>query len=216
MASASELAAHWDNAYRDMGGDNVGWYQPEPEPSLSFITSLGLAPDAPIVDVGGGASLLVDRLVGRGFTDVTVVDISRAGLEEAETRLLHAMPALSASAGARPRFVCADIVREWSPGRAFRLWHDRAVFHFLTADADREAYWDKARASVEIGGYAVVGGFAEDGPTMCSGLPVRRHSADELVAAMGSGWQEARREKGLHTTPGGKEQQYVWIVAKRV
>jgi SAM-dependent methyltransferase len=196
-------AEHWDERYRTVGSTAVSWFQPQPTTSLRLLAQAGAGAGSRVVDVGGGASLLVDALVALGAR-VTVVDLSSAALAEARARLGDAPVA----------WVAAD-VRTWRPDGVLDLWHDRAAYHFLTDEADRRRYWDLVRAHVPAGGHVVIATFAEDGPQMCSGLPVVRHSPDELVAAMGSGFETVRTERETHVTPSRGEQRVVWVLARR-
>ena len=197
-------AAHWNARYRTIGSTQVSWYQPDPASSLRFIDQLPLSPSARIVDVGGGASLLVDRLLQRGFVDITVVDLSQVALDEASER--NASPVA---------WIQAD-VREWEPVGEFDLWHDRATYHFLTDAADQRRHWDIVRAHVTPGGFVLMATFADDGPTMCSGLPVQRYSAAELAAVMGPGFTMLQTDREVHVTPSGGEQSFTWLVAQRL
>lgn len=201
---AVSSAAHWDDRYRTVGSTQVSWFQAEPTRSLELIDGLELPKDAPIVDVGGGASLLVDRLVDRGFTDITVVDLSQAALDEANGRL----------SGSTVAWVQAD-VRAWVPSTDFVLWHDRAVYHFLTDSTDQQRYWQTVRDHVPPGGHVVIATFAEDGPEQCSGLPVQRYSARQLQESAGAGFDLVRSEREVHVTPSGGEQAFTWLVLRR-
>ena len=204
--NASSTPDHWDGRYRDIGSTAVSWFQPRPERSLHFIEDVLKTPlAAAIVDVGGGASSRVDHLLADGYRDHPVVDLSRLALDEAAQRV---------GVGAQVDWIQAD-VRTWQAPRVFDLWHDRAVFHFLTEPADQQHYWTNVREHLAPGGYVVVATFAEDGPTMCSGLPVARYSADELLAAMGDGFDSVTSEREVHVTPSGGEQQFTWLVARR-
>lgn len=206
---------HWDDRYRTVGSTQVSWFQSHPETSLRLIESVVNAPpNAAIVDVGGGASTLVDALVEGGHRDVTVVDISAQALQESALRLAREVgdPQL---AHATVHWTRADI-REWEPEAVYDVWHDRAVYHFLVEQGDQQRYWDTVRDHLHIGGFVVMATFAEDGPTMCSGLPVQRYSANELVAAMGEGFALVVSERELHRTPSGGEQAFTWVVARRV
>lgn len=205
---------HWDDRYRTVGSTQVSWYQPRPETSLRMIQSvIGAPADAAIVDVGGGASTLVDALVSDGHRDVTVVDISAQALQESAVRL--ALEASDPEAGhATVHWIQADI-REWEPEAMYDLWHDRAVYHFLTERTDQQHYWNVVRDHVRVGGHVVMATFAEDGPTMCSGLPVQRYSAEELLEAMGEGFALVASAREMHRTPSGGEQAFTWVVARR-
>ena len=196
-------ADYWDSRYASVGSGRVSWFQADPAVSLELISRAAPAP-ASVVDVGGGASLLTDRLLAEGYHDVTVVDISGAALRETHDRI-----------GESPVHFVESDVRDWQPDRTFDVWHDRAAYHFLVDAGDRARYWDLVRESVPEGGHIVMATFAEDGPQTCSGLPVQRHSVADLVREMGEGFAlvEDRREE--HTTPAGGTQSFVWILARR-
>lgn len=198
---------HWEQVYSTRPAGAVSWFQAEPEPSLSAIAALNLPHTIPIVDMGGGASRLVDALIGREFVDLTVVDISRAALALARERL--------GAAAARVRWEVADVT-EWRPGRTYRVWHDRAVFHFLVQPEQRAAYLRALRAAVASDGFAVIATFAPDGPERCSGLPVRRYDADGLAVELGPDFRLLRDWRQTHLTSGGVEQAFQWCVFERV
>ncbi len=197
-------AEHWDDRYATVGDTQVSWFQEDPAPSVALIEQVA-EPSASVVDVGGGASRLVDRLLERGHRDLTVVDLSQQALATARERVGEAAPVT---------WVVTD-VRDWQPDRTFDVWHDRAAYHFLTDEADQQHYWHLVRECVQPGGHVVMATFADDGPEMCSGLPVARYSADQLAAAMGEGLTlvESRREE--HATPAGGTQSFVWVLARR-
>jgi SAM-dependent methyltransferase len=196
-------ADYWDQRYATIGDTQVSWFQEEPALSIELITRVA-DQGASVVDVGGGASRLVDCLLEAGFRDLTVVDLSQGALNAAYHRVGEAPVA----------WVVSD-VREWQPDRTFDVWHDRAAYHFLTDDADQQAYWQLVRDSVPHGGHVVIGTFAQDGPEQCSGLPVARYNAQDLERAMGAGFSvlDARNEQ--HTTPAGGAQSFVWVLAQR-
>lgn len=204
MTEPSSTPDHWDDRYATIGTDQVSWFQERPAMSLQLLRALDLPPAAPIVDIGGGASTLVDFLVDAGHTDITVVDLSAAALAAARSRV----------ASDAVTWIEADI-RTWQPSRAFTVWHDRAAFHFLTDAVEQQHYWSTVHAHVPIGGWVIVGTFAQDGPQACSGLPVQRWGHDALIAAMGSGFTVTARERELHVTPSGGEQPFTWVVAQR-
>ncbi|MCW8836334.1 MAG: class I SAM-dependent methyltransferase [Rhodospirillales bacterium] len=190
---------HWEDVYAGKKPEEVSWYQKSPETSLALIAASGIGKAAPIIDVGGGASRLVDGLVGRGYGDITVLDIAEGAIDASKERL-------GASAGSIS-WVVADVT-VWRSPRIYALWHDRAVFHFMTSAADRAAYIATLRAGLAVGGAAVLATFAPDGPEKCSGLPVRRYSPASLCAELGSGFvlEESRSE--VHTTPAGGNQKF--------
>lgn len=193
---------HWDRAWdhRDPGG--TSWYQLVPTISLALIDIAAPGPDAGIVDVGGGASYLVDHLLARGHTDVTVVDIAAAALAYAQSRLTD-----------RPEvhWFVADATT-WQPGRTFDLWHDRAVFHFLTDQAQRASYVRTATQSIVAGGHLIIGTFALDGPTMCSGLPVQQYDAVSLAEEFDVGFRLIHSAIDVHVTPSGATQRFTFVV----
>lgn len=206
MGTTSEddrRGAHWDAAYRGRGLHQLSWYQTEATRSLELIRGLGTAPAAAVVDIGGGASGLAGSLVDRGFTDVTVLDVSAVALAAARARLADGPPVT---------WVHGDVLT-WQPARPYGLWHDRAVFHFLTAAADRGRYLRTLAAALEPGAGVVLGTFAEDGPEYCSGLPVSRYSPDGLVDILGPGVEPVATGRELHTTPSGSVQPFTWLAA---
>lgn len=199
-------AAHWDAVYGSRAEDAVSWFQESPATSLELLDSLALPAPASLVDVGGGASRLVDALLGRGDVSVTVVDVAAQGLAHARRRL-----------GPRESLVTwevADVTR-WRPGRPFDVWHDRAVFHFLVAADDRDRYRQVLRATVRPGGHVVAATFAQDGPEQCSGLPVVRYGPDRLHEALAPDWDRVTSRTQLHRTPWGGDQPFTWLVLRR-
>jgi SAM-dependent methyltransferase len=203
-----QTKSHWDNLYATRAPDAVSWYQAHADMSLQLIQDTGVAPNAAIIDVGGGTSILVDDLLAAGYTNVSVLDISASALAAARRRL--------GGAAARVRWLEADITKEALPLRAFDLWHDRAVFHFLTEAEDRAAYVRSVMRSVKPGGHVIVATFAEDGPTQCSGLPVVRYRPDELHAEFGGHFSLLRHEKEAHHTPSGALQQFVYCYCRKI
>lgn len=195
---------HWQTVYVNRAETAVSWFQERPETSLRLIDGR-MPASGRIVDVGGGASRLVDGLLARGH-DVCVVDLAEAALDQARRRL--------GPQAARVDWVVGDITR-WRPERPFDLWHDRAVFHFLIEERERRAYAEVMAAAVVPGGHAVIGTFAWDGPEKCSGLPVRRYDRDSLAGEFAGDFVlvEALRED--HRTPGGGVQPFQYVVLRR-
>lgn len=193
---------HWERVYRDKTPDSVSWHQAHPGYSLELIEAAGTGQDRPIIDVGGGASPLAGLLLDAGFSDLTVLDI-------ASTALRHAQRRLGERAG-RITWLEADATN-FSTGRRYALWHDRAVFHFLTAPSDRQRYLTNLRQSLSPGGQVIIATFAPNGPEQCSGLPVERYDADKISAVLGDGFslQETRSE--AHRTPAGKVQHFQYF-----
>ena len=202
----ADAAARWDTTYRTRGVAGVSWYQTEPAVSLELIEATGLEQEGAIIDVGGGASVLVDKLIGRGFTDVTVLDISAVALAEARSQL---------GTSDTVTWIQRDLLA-FEPARLYDLWHDRAVFHFLVDEADRATYRDVLLSSLAPAGFVVIGTFAEDGPTRCSGLPVTRYSGQGLGDALGSSFRVRESRRELHSTPSGGTQAFNWVSAQRV
>lgn len=191
---------HWERVYTDREPGEVSWYQPVPHSSLAAIDRLGLSLHAPIIDIGGGASRLAEELLRRRHTDVTVADISARALERAR----------AAFAGSdRIEWVVAD-VRDHDFGRRFAVWHDRALFHFMVAHEDQEAYLATMRRSLQPGGHIVMATFGPEGPTRCSGLPVSRYGAHELAATLGDPFRLVSSHLAQHNTPGGTSQQFLY------
>lgn len=197
-----EPKSHWEQVYTDHAAEAVSWYQPHATLSLELI--LRVAPDksARIVDVGGGASRLVDDLLDHGMTDVSVLDISGAALEVARRRL--------GERAGRVRWIEGDITTVPQEKASIDVWHDRAVFHFLTDPADRAAYVAQVRRAVRPGGHVIVAAFAPDGPLQCSGLPVVRYAPDALHAEFGGAFELLEHLQEDHRTPSGALQHFVY------
>lgn len=198
-------AAHWDRVYTRQPHDGVSWYESEPETSVRLIAGAA-SPADPAVDVGAGTSRLVDRLLELGWDDVTLVDVSAAALADTEARL--------AAAGRSVQIVVIDLLA-WQPERTVGVWHDRAVFHFLVDAADQRRYAELAASSVRPGGIAVLGTFAEDGPTQCSGLPTARYDAAALATVFSEAFVLEHAEREQHVTPSGAVQVFTWVVLRR-
>ena len=198
---------HWEGVYERKRTDEVSWYRAHLDQSLQFIDAARLGPDAAIIDVGGGASTLVDDLVARGYTDVTVLDLSARAIEVAKARL-----------GAPPervRWVVADITQVELPPGAYDFWHDRAVLHFLRDEEERRRYVAAVRRSVKPGGHVLLATFGPEGPTKCSGLDVTRYTPDELHALLGNDFEKMGSATEVHTTPSGATQQFVYCHSRR-
>ncbi len=196
-----ERAAHWEGVYRTKSPDAVSWYQPTPATSLALVDAAHVPTSAPVIDVGAGASALVDGLLDRGFRDVTLLDLSASALDVTRGRL-----GLRASS---VTFVVADVTA-WQPSHAFGLWHDRAVFHFLAEASQREAYRRVLAESLAPGAVAILATFGENGPEKCSGLPVRRYSVESLAAEFRDVLELEQARTELHTTPWQSTQEFVF------
>jgi len=197
---------HWDHVYESRPLTELSWFQCHPETSLRLIEAAASGPSSAVVDVGSGASELVDDLLARGFTDITLVDISRRALEKVGERIGNETRRVS--------FVNQDLLT-WVPEPRYDVWHDRAVFHFLTERVDRERYIGIVGDAVCGGGKLVLGTFAEDGPTSCSGLPVCRYSADDLADTFAPSFAMVGHEREEHLTPSGATQSFTWAVLQR-
>jgi SAM-dependent methyltransferase len=197
-----DLAAHWDARYATTVPTEVSWFEEHPTTSIDLIHAVLARRPASIVDVGGGSARLVDDLLREGH-EVTVVDISEAALELARDRC---------SASDAANWVRADVLG-WEPARRWDVWHDRAMLHFLTDPDDRARYAATMRRAIGAGGGFVIGGFAEDGPTYCSGLPVRRANAADLRNLVGDAEVVVEQTSG-HITPSGAEQRFRWLAGR--
>jgi 2-polyprenyl-3-methyl-5-hydroxy-6-metoxy-1,4-benzoquinol methylase len=197
---------HWQRVYVTKQPHEVSWYQQSPERSLTLIRQLDLEPDARIIDVGGGSSSLVDELLALGFRDLSVLDVAEEPLEQVQRRL--------GAAAADVEWIVADVT-EFEPQHQWDLWHDRAVFHFLTSDEDRAAYRRALDAGLAAGGHAVVSTFGPDGPRACSGLPVQRYDASSLAGTLQCGLTLQTSVLECHHTPAGAEQEFLYCVMRR-
>lgn len=195
---------HWRRRWLRHDHEEMGWFQAEPEPSLELVTS-HTPEGGSVVDVGGGASLLVDRLLERGF-DPTVLDLAQPALSAARARL-----------GARATevmWVHVDVT-EARLGTTFDTWHDRAALHFLLTDEERTAYVTTLRDHLVVGGHAVIGTFSPEGPDSCSGLPVRQHSTADIEQLLGAGFHRVEDRAVTHTKPSGEAQAFTFVVLRR-
>jgi len=199
--------AHWDQVYVGRADDALSWYQRHAVRSLAYIEASGAGRDAAIIDVGGGASNLVADLLHKGYAHLWVLDISPAALATARRRL--------GDEAARVHWVEADVTRAQLPPAYFDVWHDRAVFHFLTEPAARAAYVAQVHAVVKPGGHVIIATFAEDGPERCSGLPVVRYDARTLAAQFGEGFELLGSEREEHRTPAGTLQRFRYCHLRR-
>ena len=192
--------AHWEQVYAAKLPTDVSWYEPVPAQSLALIRATGEPLTAPILDVGGGASTLVDHLLESGYSDITVVDIAARALQHAQFRLGHL--------ASRVTWIEADITH-FQSSRVFSIWHDRAVFHFLTDVNDRERYFAVLRRTLRPGGHLVLATFGPQGPTRCSGLGVQRYSEREISGLLGSDFALRMHRVEEHRTPTGAVQQFL-------
>jgi ubiquinone/menaquinone biosynthesis C-methylase UbiE len=194
--------SHWEHIYSSRPAEAVSWYQPYAARSLDLIRRVAPGTDARVIDVGGGASTLVDDLLASGMHNLTVLDISEAALHSAQRRL--------GEQAKRVRWIAADIIRSPLEPAAYDVWHDRAVFHFLTDPVDRAAYVTQVRRAVRRGGHVIVAAFGPEGPERCSGLPVVRYGPGQLHAQFGGEFELLEHVAEEHRTPAGAVQQFVY------
>jgi 2-polyprenyl-3-methyl-5-hydroxy-6-metoxy-1,4-benzoquinol methylase len=198
---------HWEGVYSAKPADGLSWFQEHAQQSLRLIKATGVPPTAQIIDVGGGASTLIDDLVASNYEAVTVLDLSGAALEKAKARL--------GERARKVRWLEADITQVELSHHAYDVWHDRAVFHFLTEVEERQAYVAQVLHALKPGGHIIVATFAEDGPLQCSGLPVVRYSAEALHAEFGAPFQLIEHHREEHQTPFGTKQKFVYCYCRR-
>ena len=197
--SGASRQAHWEKVYQTKGEREVSWFQDDPVPSLALMALAGASEASAIIDIGGGASRLVDALLARKYQDITVLDLSGAALAAARERL--------GREAERARWIVADVTT-WRPEATLDIWHDRAAFHFLNAPDEQAAYATRLRQALKVGGHAIIGTFALDGPEKCSGLPVTRHSPDSIAAVLGPGFALKDSRRHQHRTPWGSVQNF--------
>jgi 2-polyprenyl-3-methyl-5-hydroxy-6-metoxy-1,4-benzoquinol methylase len=205
-ASIGQRAQYWDAAYESRGSAGVSWFQSISRTSVELISRLKIPTEAAIIDIGGGASQLVDGLVRLGFSDLSVIDISETALEEVRRRL---------GPDSHVRLLHEDLL-SWNSERRYDLWHDRAVFHFLVDPEDRETYLRTLRSALRPNGTVIMATFAKDGPEYCSGLPVERYSSDELAGVLGGDFEVVEHFDENHVTPAEAIQPFTWIAARRI
>ncbi|HQT26777.1 MAG TPA: class I SAM-dependent methyltransferase [Burkholderiales bacterium] len=198
---------HWEKVYSTKSADSVSWYQPHAEQSLRLITETNVPRSASIIDVGGGASTLVDDLVEEGYSDLAVLDLSASALAAARKRM--------GSKAESVKWIEANILDARLPDHAFDIWHDRAVFHFLTSPEERSTYVETVLRAVKPGGHVIVATFAEDGPLQCSGLPVMRYDPEGLHSEFGEPFMLLGHQKEEHHTPSGGIQNFIYCYCKK-
>ncbi len=203
----ADRRTHWQRVYETKSAQAVSWYRPHLEVSLELLAAAGLSAGSRVIDIGGGASTLVDDLLERGVREITVLDISEQALAIARQRL-----------GARARLVhwlCGDVLEVALPPGGFDLWHDRAVLHFLTDPSDARRYAQRVEASLAPGAHAVIAGFAPDGPERCSGLPVVRRGAQDIAALFAPALALVQSRTERHRTPAGTEQSFAYALLRK-
>ncbi|MBS0221305.1 MAG: class I SAM-dependent methyltransferase [Proteobacteria bacterium] len=196
---------HWEGMYATKAEDTLSWYQRHSSRSLAYVTAAA-SWASPIIDIGGGSSTLVDDLLARGYANITVLDIAEAGLAKTKARL--------GAQASRVNWIVADI-RHWHPPRLYEVWHDRAMFHFLTSAEDQAAYLAALRAGTTPEATVILATFAPDGPEQCSGLPIQRYSPQTLASLLGPSFRLVEETAETHTTPSGIEQRFSYAVFRR-
>lgn len=196
----------WDKVYQTKSEDEVSWFQERPAKSLELIAELNVSPDAPIIDIGGGDSRLVDHLLAQGFKHISVLDISAEALERAKSRL--------ADHGKLVTFIASDVTK-FNCEKKYKLWHDRATFHFLTERGDIEAYLEVANQSLDSDGYLIVSTFSKTGPEKCSGLPIQQYSEGDLKGLFAKYFANIKCFEDTHKTPWGTSQDFVYCGFKK-
>lgn len=194
-----DRTTHWQNVYATKGETEVSWFQDSPTISLDMIRATNPDHGAAIIDIGGGASRLVDALQRDGYRDIAVLDLSANALDAARKRI--------GAAASTVDWIVADATT-WRPAKTYDIWHDRAAFHFLTDPGDRAAYVERLRSAVAPGGQIIIATFAPDGPEKCSGLPVQRHDSASLAAELGPGFELVETRSETHQTPWNSAQAF--------
>jgi len=203
---STDKREHWEKVYRTKTSDEVSWFRPHLDVSLSLIERAANDRLVSIIDVGGGASTLVDDLLGRGYRNITVLDVSQTAIDKAKERMGETATSVS--------WLCADITQIALPPQAYDVWHDRAVFHFLTNEEERRAYIRNAVSAVRVGGHVIVSTFGPEGPEKCSGLEVMRYDAESLHREFGRRFRLLESSKELHNTPFGTVQQFLYCYCR--
>ncbi len=204
----TDRRTHWESIYQSKEPDSVSWYQPSLGLSLEFIRKTSLRKDAALVDVGGGASTLVDDLLSLGHSNITVLDISARGLEYAKARL--------GSRAKSVKWIVGDVTTMNPSQLSFDIWHDRAVFHFLIDEQDRKKYCKVLEASLRLGGFVIIATFGPNGPMKCSGLDILRYDPNSLLLTLGNSFKLVSSQVELHKTPSGRTQEFVYCLLQKV
>lgn len=199
--------SHWEHVYQRKSAEQVSWYAPHLRSSMAYIRAAAPSVAASIIDVGGGESTLVDDLLDSGYTDVSVNDISQTALDVCRDRL--------GSRASHVAWLAGDVLKIDLPANRFDVWHDRAVFHFLTKPRQRTRYVEQVLHALRPAGWAIVGSFGANGPDHCSGLPVQRYGADELHDQFGPAFELIDHKTETHLTPWGSAQEFVYCLCRK-
>ena len=201
-----DLKAHWDNVWQTKSHDSTSWYQEVPATSLRFFETVKLSNTAPLIDIGSGASKLIDGWLSQGFRDITALDISANAFVQSKLRL-----GVDAD---QVTFIEANVI-DWQPERCYQLWHDRAVFHFLTDPDSRERYINTLTTALAPGAFFIYGGFSTSGPQKCSGLEVQRYDPGRMAEVFAPWFEVLASENETHLTPARSEQHFLWSLFQR-
>jgi ubiquinone/menaquinone biosynthesis C-methylase UbiE len=201
---ADDIGKHWEGRYLAGATEKLGWYRPRLDASLELIRLLSPKHEARLIDVGGGASTLVDDLLAELLDSVTVLDLSPSALDIARRRL--------GSLGARVTWHVGSVLDADLAPNSFDIWHDRAVFHFLVKESERHRYLTRLAGALEPGGHVVIGAFSPDAPAKCSGLPIQRYTLDQMIATFGPTFRLVESREEAHQTPGGTDQPYIYAL----
>ncbi len=199
---------HWETVYQTKSDQQVSWYRQHLDNSLQLILNTGVGKEAAIIDVGGGSSTLIDDLLAHGFADVSVLDISAAALEKSKFRL--------GEKSTQIEWIEADITNISLPENHYDVWHDRAVFHFLTDAADRQKYVQLVMRSLKVGGHLIVASFGENGPLKCSGLDVVRYNPEKMHNEFGKEFKMVKNLSETHETPFGTAQEFIYCYCRKL
>jgi SAM-dependent methyltransferase len=203
---SGDRRSHWEGVYAAKAEAEVSWFQETPAPSLDLLRLIGARPTSSLIDIGGGASRLVDCLIAQGFVNTTVLDLAEAALAASRRRL--------GNEAGKAKWIVADVTR-WQPADTYDVWHDRAALHFLTAPEDQAAYVEVLKRALRQGGHAIIGTFALDGPEKCSGLQVRRHDAESLGTLLGTDFTLVDSRRHEHVTPWNSVQKFQFSTFRR-
>lgn len=203
-----DIKEHWESVYRTTNSDAVSWFSPHLDTSLQLLELAGLSPSSRVIDIGAGASTLIDDLLDRGLTNITAVDIASTSLDMARRRLGHRAE--------RARWISADVTELTLPAGSIDIWHDRATLHFLIDAKAVQRYVHLATESIAPGGHAVIGCFAADGPERCSGLPVTRRDPEDIAALFGTSFTLVQSRREIHRTPSGSAQSFAFALLRKI
>jgi len=203
----SKRKEHWENIYKTKDHLQVGWYQESPTISLELLSRNNSTPADSIIDVGCGASVLVDNLISKGYTKITLLDLSEEALLSISSRL--------GDKGSIPQYLSKDITKHIDFKKSFDVWHDRAVFHFLTNANDRKAYMENLEKNLSPSGYAIIGTFSLNGPSKCSGLDVVQYNEEKMSLELPQGFEVSDTVISTHIMPSGSRQEYIYFIINR-